>query len=348
MREKRKNEHIDYAVETGQIRRHGFDDITFVHQSLPESSLDDIDLSTTVGELQLRSPIFVNAMTGGGGERTKEINRLLAQAAKECGLAIAVGSQMAAIKDPAQRETFQIVRKTHPSGLVFANLGSEASVDDAKRAVDMIEANALQIHLNVIQELVMPEGDRDFRGALSNIENITNHIDVPVIVKETGFGMCKETLEKLANVGVTIVDIGGYGGTNFSVIENKRRKRTLAFFDHWGIPTAASLAEVTKTPPFIDVIASGGIQNGFDAAKAIALGASATGFAGHFLKILLFQGYETLVSEIRMISQELKLVMTAVGKVTIPDLKKAPVVISGETYHWLSQRGIKTEQFSNR
>lgn len=348
MRERRKKEHIEYALTTGQKRLHGFDDIQFVHQSIPETALDNIDLSTTIGELQLSSPIFINAMTGGGGDETKDINAMLATVANECNLPISVGSQMAAIKDPSQAETYKIMRKIHPNGIIFANLGSEATPDDAKQAIEMIEANALQIHLNVVQELVMPEGDRDFSHVLTNIEKISSSIDIPLIIKEVGFGMSKETIQKLTDVGVNIVDVGGFGGTNFSAIENMRRERKLLFMNNWGIPTACSIVEVTQTSPFVEVIASGGIQTSLDIAKAISLGANACGLAGYMLHILMNEGMDALIQEIHNIHEELKIIMTALGTRNIESLKKAPIIISGQTCHWLHERGLKTEIYSNR
>ena len=165
-RSKRKWDHIQYALSTGQERLTGLDDIMFVHQSLPEIGLENISLNTKIGELLLSSPIFINAMTGGGGEKTLKINRDLARVAKESGMAMAVGSQMSALKNVEEVETYRVVRMENPHGIVIGNLGSEASVDDALRAVEMLEADALQVHLNAIQELAMPEGDRDFSGAL--------------------------------------------------------------------------------------------------------------------------------------------------------------------------------------
>lgn len=344
----RKNEHINHALETGQKRSHGFEDIQFIHQSLPDLDVDSVNISSTIGELCLSSPIFINAMTGGGGERTAEINRMLAVVAAETEIGIAVGSQMAALKDPSQRATFQVVRKENPKGTVFANLGSEATVEQAKMAVEMLEANGLQIHLNVIQELVMPEGDRTFTGALKRIEAIVHALEIPVIIKEVGFGISKETAKKLVDVGVQVIDVGGFGGTNFSKIENQRRGRTLDFFDSWGITTTASIAEVSLSQPNIHIIASGGLQRSDDLVKAIALGASACGFAGHFLKIVVDDGIEKLIEEIDYLHEDLKLMMAATGAKTISELQQVPVVISGKTSHWLKERGFNTKLYSTR
>ncbi|MDP4102305.1 MAG: type 2 isopentenyl-diphosphate Delta-isomerase, partial [Bacillota bacterium] len=234
-RAERKRQHINHALSIGQKRETGLDDITFVHVSLPDLALEQVDISTKIGELSSSSPIFINAMTGGGGKLTYEINKSLARAASQAGIPLAVGSQMSALKDPSERLSYEIVRKENPNGLIFANLGSEATAAQAKEAVEMIGANALQIHLNVIQEIVMPEGDRSFGGALERIEQICSHVSVPVIVKEVGFGMSKASAGKLYEAGAAAIDIGGYGGTNFSKIENLRRQRQISFFNSWGI-----------------------------------------------------------------------------------------------------------------
>jgi len=347
-RSKRKWDHIQFALSTGQERLTGLDDIMFVHQSLPGIGLEDISLNTKIGELSLSSPIFINAMTGGGGEKTLKINRDLARVAKESGMAIAIGSQMSALKNAEEEETYRIVRMENPHGIVIGNLGSEASVDEAKRAVSMLEADALQIHLNVIQELAMPEGDRDFSGDLKRIEAIVKEIDRPIIVKEVGFGMNKQVVAQLFSVGVKVVDVGGYGGTNFSKIENERRQHLLRFFNGWGIPTAASIAEAKNSGCSIDVISSGGIQTSLDIAKSIALGANLVGIAGYFLKILVKEGLESLMKEVDLIHEELSFIMTALGTRTIKELQQAPLVISGRTHHWLQERNIDTKQYSLR
>ncbi len=347
-RSKRKWDHIRLALATGQERNAGFEDITFIHQSLPNTSLEQVKLDTKIGELSVSSPIFINAMTGGGGTRTLEINRDLAFAAKELGMAISVGSQMSALKDPAESESYRVIRTTYPDGIVIGNLGSEATIDQAKTAVDMIEANALQIHLNVVQELTMPEGDRNFCSALTRIEDIVKSLNVPIIVKEVGFGMNKEAVSRLLSIGVSAVDVGGYGGTNFAKIENNRRENAFSFFNDWGISTTVSIAEAKAAGKELSVLGSGGVQNSLDIAKAIALGADAVGVAGYFLKILMKEGVDALIEELHLIHGEITMMMTALGVRTIKELQLVPIIISGKTHHWLNERNIDTKQYSQR
>jgi isopentenyl-diphosphate delta-isomerase len=347
-RSERKWDHIRYALASEQNGSSAFDDIQFIHQSIPDVNVSDIRLDHALGGLPLSSPIFINAMTGGGDEKTYRINKELAMVANDTGIAMAVGSQMAALRDTSQRYTYEIVRKENPNGIIIANLGSEATPEYAKRAVEMIEANALQIHLNVVQELTMPEGDREFSGVLQRIEAIMKEINVPVIIKEVGFGMSIETIHTLKSMGVTIVDVGGTGGTNFAEIENKRRESSLSFFNHWGIPTAISLLEAVNVTDHPSIIASGGIRSSLDIAKSLSLGAEAVGIAGLFLGILVKKGIESLQSEIEILHNELTFIMAALGARTILELKNAPLMISGRTYHWLNQRGLDTTKYSQR
>ncbi|HHW35959.1 MAG TPA: type 2 isopentenyl-diphosphate Delta-isomerase [Bacillales bacterium] len=343
----RKIQHLNSALSLNREFDNGLDDVRFVHRSIPDLSIDEVSINTKIGELNLSSPIFINAMTGGGGERTARINRQLARVAKECQIAMAVGSQMAALKDSDEEHSYRVVREENPDGIVIANLGSEASVDQAKKAVEMIEADAIQIHLNVIQELTMPEGDRNFCGALTRIESVMKALNVPIIIKEVGFGISRETARQLFDIGVSIIDVGGTGGTNFAEIENDRRDQKLLFFNEWGIKTAASIIE-TSQEPTVSIISSGGLRDSIDVAKSIALGASSAAFAGKFLKTLVSKGEEALMKEIEQLEYHLKFIMTALGAKTIKDLQKAPVVISGNTYHWLHERGIETKTYSNR
>ncbi|MFD2704423.1 type 2 isopentenyl-diphosphate Delta-isomerase [Salibacterium lacus] len=347
-RSERKKDHIQYALSTGMPSWNSLDDIRFVHNSLPETSLSEIDVSVMIGGLSLSSPFIINAMTGGGGSETEYINRSLALAAAETGAAMAVGSQMGAVKDERERYTFETVRANHPNGRVFANLGSELTPEQAVKAVEMLEADALQIHLNVIQELVMPEGDRDFRGALDRIQQTVQALDIPVIVKETGFGMSAENIKALEYTGAAIVDVGGHGGTNFSRIENQRRKQHLSFFDEWGIPTASSIAEAVSARNTLSITASGGIRNGVEAAKSIALGADAAALAGTVLSALQNGSQKQAEAFLHQCMDELKMVMTATGASTISELKRVPIVIEGRTNEWLTERGIDTTAYSRR
>jgi isopentenyl-diphosphate Delta-isomerase len=346
-RAKRKRDHIDYALSTGQQELAGFEDVKFVHQSLSNSALIDIDLQSRIGELSLSSPIFVNAMTGGGGGYTSKINSDLAILARETGVALAVGSQMSALKDSGERKTYEIVRRNNPEGVIFANLGSEATVQQAYDAVEMIQADALQIHLNVIQELTMPEGDRDFRGALERIEKISDALPVPVIVKETGFGISKETAHYLSKTSISAIDVGGFGGTNFSRIENQRRQRMLSFFDDWGIPTVVSIAEAGAASG-VPIIASGGIRNSLEIVKALSLGACSAGMAGAVLRSIIDKGLDETINEVNEIHTDIRYLMCALGCDKVKDLHDVPLIISGKVHHWMELRGLEPGTFSNR
>ncbi len=347
-RAERKLDHIKHALSTGQSKATWLDNIRFVHQALPNSSWESVSLHSQIGELVLSSPFFINAMTGGGGAKTTELNRQLARVSREMNIPMAVGSQMAAIKNAEEIHTYTAVRRENPKGLIFANLGSEATVDQAKRAVDMLEANALQIHLNVIQELTMPEGDRNFEGALFRIEQIANELTVPIIVKETGFGISRETAIKLQEINVAAIDVGGFGGTNFAAIENQRRQRKLSYFNDWGIPTAASLIETTSIKSSLEVLASGGIQDALDVVKCLSLGASAVGLAGVILKTLVDEGEQETVDSLKQLNEDLIMLMVALGAKSISELQQKPLIISGELHHYLTSREIDTQIYANR
>jgi isopentenyl-diphosphate delta-isomerase len=347
MRESRKMEHVIHALRLGQSGQQGLNDIKFVPNALPETSVESISLCTNIGELMMSSPIIINAMTGGSSD-TERINRELAVAAREKGLAMAVGSQMAALKNSSVSSSYEIVRKANPHGIIFANLGSEATPEQALSAVEMIEADALQIHLNVMQELIMPEGDRDFTGMLDRIGEIVRRVPVPVIVKEVGFGIMAESAAKLRTAGVSYIDVGGAGGTNFATIENARREMPLDWLNEWGGKTSVALLEAASIFPYGAMIASGGIRNSLEMAKAIALGASAVGVAGAFLKILNEDGLHALLKAIDTMEEHLKLVMTALGAGDIKQLWRAPLVIGGETAEWCRARGIEIGQYAQR
>ncbi|GAA0481208.1 type 2 isopentenyl-diphosphate Delta-isomerase [Salinibacillus aidingensis] len=337
-RAQRKIAHINEVVKQTQTEPNSFDEMEIIHQSLTPLNWNELSLNTACGELSLSSPLFINAMTGGGGFKTAEINQKLAMAAHEKNIAIAVGSQMSALKDEEEKNTYEVVRREHPNGIVIANVGSEATLEQAKRAIDMVEANALQIHLNVMQELIMPEGDRDFSERLRNIEDIVSNISIPVIIKEVGFGISKETAAKLESIGIKYIDAGGRGGTSFSQIENNRRTDRLHSLNHWGIPTLVSLREIQAAFPNVHLIASGGIRHGLDGAKALISGANMFGMAGPMLRTVIDQDVEGLVNKIDSIHDEIKIVMMTLG-VTSPNLLKgSPHALFGKTKEWINQR----------
>ncbi|AQZ47866.1 isopentenyl-diphosphate delta-isomerase Fni [Paenibacillus larvae subsp. larvae] len=347
MRMSRKMEHVQFALELGQSGKQGFADLKFVHNCLPGTSVESIVLDTRIGDLTLSSPILINAMTGGALE-TEEINRELAIVSREKRLAMAVGSQMSAIKNKEVRSSYQVVRRMNPDGIIISNLGSEATPEQAEEAVDMLKADALQIHLNVMQELIMPEGDRSFEGALERISAIIDRVGVPVIVKEVGFGIMKESAARLNEIGVGIVDVAGSGGTNFAAIENARRDIELDWLNDWGGMTSTALLETLTVYPKGQVIASGGIRNSLDIVKALSLGASAVGMAGRLLHILKTRGTSSLIQYIEELEGGIKLVMTALGAKNIPALTEVPLVISGGTAEWCKARGIDFVSYARR
>lgn len=346
-REQRKMDHIHEAVNQEQLY-HPFDDISFIHQTLATTSVHTCSLEASFLNHSFPLPLFINAMTGGGGKQTLHINEQLAEVSKLFSIPMAVGSQMAALKDPSQAQTYKIIRDKAPASFLIANLGAEASIDDALRAIDMIEANALQIHFNHIQELTMPEGDRDFSNRLMNLENIVQKSPVPVIAKEVGYGISKESITTLKNIGVDAVDVSGKGGTNFSRIENTRRDRPLSFFNNWGIPTPTSLAEASSLsdPPLL--IASGGLTSSLDIAKSIALGASMTAMSGKFIQLLVKEGLDHVITYLHELQKELTYILTALNVNNLTELQSSPFIVSGKMHHWLHERGIDTKLFSQR
>ena len=337
----RKDQHIHFAeMQYNPTATNGLEQVRFVHQSFSEMKTSDVHLATTLDSLSLDYPFFINAMTG-GSDKAKIINKNLALIAKETGLAMAVGSVSTALKTPSLADSFKIVRKTNPNGLIISNLGAHHSLENAKKAVDLLEANALQIHVNTPQELVMPEGDRDFNHWLTNIEDIAAHLDVPVIVKEVGFGMSKETIQLLLDIGVKVIDISGRGGTNFIHIENERREdKEFDYLLNWGQTTAESLLEAHFYRKQADFIASGGIRHPLDMLASFGLGAKAVGLSGEFLHMILTKGNDASIKTVESWKNELTALMTMIGAKTITDIERKPLVLSADLVNWCEERQI--------
>lgn len=347
MRESRKLEHIRWALSLpdGPVDA-GFKDVKIVHNSLPGLNRGEVQTAVKAFGCELAAPVLINALTGGNPE-VREINQLLARAACKTGFGIAVGSQTGAVLAPELIDTFAVVRRENPNGLVIANVGANVSPSLALQAVEMLQANALQVHINVPQELAMFEGDRDFRGMAENIRNISSLCPVPVIVKEVGFGLSREAARTIERCGVGWVDVGGAGGTNFVAIEHRRAKASVVPED-WGIPTIASLLEVLSLHSPLQVIASGGIRSALDSVKVLALGASLVGIAGIWLKTLLEQSFEELLSVMTCFQKDLRDLMLLVGAKNIADLPTIPLVITGFTREWLQERGVDTRLWAQR
>lgn len=316
----RKDEHVSLAEKYYHgAQPNSFDQVKIRHDALPETRVADVTLATTVGQWHWDSPLYIEAMTG-GSQQTGKLNTRLSQIASACHLPIATGSQSVAIKDPDLAPTFATVRKNNPDGLVFGNLGAGHSLTAAQTAVAMLQADALELHLNVVQEIVMPEGDRDFHW-LANIENTVRHLDVPVIAKEVGFGISRPTMTQLYQAGVRYLDLGGHGGTNFVDIENRRRDaRDMAYLHDFGLTTVESLLAVQDHPADLTILATGGVRQPLDVLKALMLGADAVGVAGTILHALLHHTNEEVEAMIKAWQEQLRLLMALVGATTVTQL----------------------------
>lgn len=332
----RKLDHISINLEQDvQARevRTGFEHYHFVHAALPELDLGQVDPATTVLGHRLNAPILISSMTGGVA-RGQKINQHLARAAQALGCAMGVGSQRAAIENPSLAREYRL-REHAPDVLLFANLGAVQlnygyGIDECQRAVEMIGADALMLHLNPLQEALQRAGNTDFSGLLLKIEAICTALDVPVVVKEVGCGISTNVARQLAAAGVAAIDVSGAGGTSWSAVEHHRAESALArrlstTFVDWGIPTATSLLMAREGAPHLPLFASGGMRTGLDAAKSIALGASLAGFAGPLLKAASVGEEETLEMLTALI-EEIRLAMFLTGSRTIDDLKSAPML----------------------
>lgn len=350
---KRKIEHLRLCAKSNVEARTvsaGFEDVSLVHRALPELDIDELDLSVEFLGKRLNAPFLIASITGGHPD-TIPVNAALAAAAEELGVGMGVGSQRAAIDDPAQEESFRVVRDKAPHAFVYGNVGAaqlrEYGVEGVEKLIEMIDADAVAIHLNFLQEAVQPEGDRNASGCLEMIAEICPRLGVPVIVKETGAGISREDAVLLKKAGVSAIDVGGVGGTSWAGVEvyrAKERKDTLCehlgdLFWDFGIPTVASIIESKVSLP---IIATGGVRTGLDIAKSLALGASVASAALPFVGPAL-EG-KTAVSKVlsRMLA-EFKAAMFLCGCGSINDLHDAPVVVTGRTLEYLAQRGFSVK-----
>ena len=348
---KRKTDHLVICA-TGDV---GFDqqstlleNVQLVHDSLPELSTSDIDLTTMVFGKKLRAPILIAAMTG-GNEEAGRVNRDLAEIAEERGYAFGLGSQRAMHVKENVGSTYK-VRDVAPTTLVLGNIGvvqaHAMSTKDIRALADSVGANAMCIHLNPAQELIQSDGDRDFRGGIATYERLVGELGIPVIAKETGCGISRDVGLRLRRAGIRHVDVSGAGGTSWVAVETRRaeergdvQKQALgAALRNWGVPTGASVALLSPLG-FETIIATGGVGTGLDACRALALGASMVGIARPLLRARFTGGKAGALAALDAIEAEMRAVLLLTGCRTPADLRKAPRVVSGQLAQWIEQLG---------
>lgn len=330
----RKADHIHLALQTEHqaTESAGFDRIRFEHNCLPELHTEDIDCSTVFLKQYCSAPLMIGAMTG-GCERGETINRHLAEAAEQAQIPMALGSQRAALQDAAQNKQLQNLRRWAPKAILLGNLGGtqlqQHGVELAQRAVDSVQANAMIIHLNPLQELVQPKGDRDWRGVLDAIEKCCATLSVPVIIKEVGAGIGPTAAKRLIDVGVQWIEIAGRGGTSWASIENARTDQTreqqiAAPFINWGMNSAQLIPQLRSQSQQLSLIASGGLRNGLDIARSIRLGANMSAIAQPFLAPAL-ESTEAVIEQIEIFREQLRWAMFLTGSKNLKKLQSAPL-----------------------
>ncbi|MFO7967091.1 MAG: type 2 isopentenyl-diphosphate Delta-isomerase [Archaeoglobaceae archaeon] len=351
--ENRKMEHVKICLEEKvESIYSGFEDVTLIHNALPDLNFQDVDTNITLFDKKLSAPLLIASMTGGHKD-TIEINKNLAVAVEELGLGIGVGSQRAAIENEGLAESFTVVRDNAPNAFVYANVGlpqvMEHGIEFVEKAVDMIGADAVAIHLNFLQEIIQPEGEVNARGSARALEQVCAEIKTPVIVKETGAGITREVALKLKEAGVDAIDVGGKGGTSWSGVEIYRTKNELTRevgreFWSWGVPTAFCVPETYQILP---TIATGGLRSGQDVTKSISLGAVAGSAALPFLKPAT-RSPDEVKKELEYFIQGLKTAMFLTGCEKIENLRTIPIFIHGLLNDWLASRNIDVGELSRR
>lgn len=354
--ERRKIEHLLISLRLcDEKQRHVdnlFDDVYLIHSAVPEINLEDVDTSTEFLGHNLKAPIIVEGMTG-GFELAKKLNGIIASVIEELGLGMGVGSQRAALENPKLIETFKVAREKAPTSFLISNIGAtqvalDYSLEDLIKIIEMIDANALAIHFNTLQECIQFEGEPKFKGVTERLKELCKSLNKPIIAKETGCGFSKEDAQKLITTGVKALDVSGVGGTSFAIVEGLRARihgsilkyEISRTFTNWGIPTVLSILEVRSVSKDIPLIASGGIRTGLEVAKAIALGANIVGIGLPILKHAIEGGVEGVRSYLNKVILELKIAMFLVGASNINELRKKPIVLSQRILNWLYQRGI--------
>lgn len=324
----RKDDHIKHALAY-QSPYNSFDDMELIHRSLPDYDLADIDLSTEFLGMSFDYPFYINAMTG-GSQKGGEINRKLAQLAAETGILMVTGSYSAALKNPLDT-SFQ-VKKDYPNLILATNIGLDKDYTQGLQAVEALSPAFLQVHVNVMQELLMPEGERTFKSWKQHLADYAQHIPVPVMLKEVGFGLDLASMEAAYELGIRAFDISGRGGTSFAYIENERGGNR-SYLNEWGQTTVQALLNARPMMAKADVLASGGVRHPLDMMKCLALGAKAVGLSKTVLELVEHQPMEEAIRIVNGWKEDLRLMMCALNCRTIKDLQSVDYILYGKLNH---------------
>ena len=333
MSENRKDQHIRYALEHSSSYN-SFDEIELIHRSLPLVDLEKIDLTTHFAGRDWELPFYINAMTG-GSKRAKEINQKLAAVAEACGILFVTGSYSAALKDP--KDQSYAVKTDHPRLLLATNIGLDKEPDLGLRTVKELQPLFLQVHVNLMQELLMPEGERMFHSWKNHLKTYGQDFPVPVVLKEVGFGMDPKTVQAALDAGIKTVDISGRGGTSFAYIEN-RRGGNRAYLDDWGQSTAQCLLQLQDQIDQVEILASGGIRHPLDMVKAMVLGARGVGLSRIFLEMVETKSIEEVIAIVQGWKEDLKLILCALGCQNLKELREVDYLLYGKLWQAQQQR----------
>ncbi|MEX0846126.1 MAG: type 2 isopentenyl-diphosphate Delta-isomerase [Balneolaceae bacterium] len=331
----RKKDHVELTVTDGTqyTQTTGFERYDFIHNALPEVNFEDVSTEARLLGRNFSFPLFISSMTGGYAE-AGPVNSIIAEFCEAENLPFGVGSQRAMLEDENLTETFSVVRDKAPNAFICSNIGGVQligglSSKELTKLIDSVKANAIIVHLNPLQELMQPEGDRNFKGILGGIEQLVKDTELPIIVKETGAGISEHTARRLLNVGVEVIDVSGAGGTSWAKVENYRSSNIAAnhSFDEWGICTVDCIQQLSKLEweRGFDIIASGGIRSAFDMAKALCLGAHFTATAQPIIKAIKNEGYEGLEKIITQWQKDLRIILTLLGCHGIKDLNSSHI-----------------------
>ena len=331
----RKDDHIKYALEH-ESDYNSFDDVELIHSSIPKYNLDEIDLSTHFASHDFEFPFFINAITG-GSENAKKINQKLAKVANECNLLFVTGSYSAALKN-SDDDSFKIVKKENPDLQLATNIGIDKNYTAGIAAIKALNPLFLQVHVNLMQELIMPEGSRNFNEWENNLKEFVQNIEIPIILKEVGFGMTEDTIKQGFRLGIKTFDISGRGGTSFAFIENMRRKNSLDYLNNWGQTTVSCLLNLKNYTDKVEIIASGGVRNPLDMIKCLVLGAKAVGLSRTILELAVKYDVESIIKIVENWKIECKMIMCALNAKNIKELQNTKYVLYGKTLEFSTQK----------